>query len=217
MDNVLPDLSELQDLGLPSDQVVSRLERLSQDPASAGRARYWLCRATAAEREGQLDTVLNCFRQASLAQAEPIAELISGLEWFVQRASGTTPAPGIPLEASEDAENALPTLGSGRRHRAGTRTPRRPLPDRSNVFDSSVIKHALTDDTVLKKKLAALRLGAGDDPKTGTSSPLSLRWAARPAVSRWSRRQTRIWRSLTLWRPSPSSCSAPPSSARTAP
>ena len=54
------------------------------------------------------------------------------------------------MEASEDAENALPTLGSGRRHRAGTRTPRRPLPDRSNVFHSSVTKHALTNETVLK-------------------------------------------------------------------
>ena len=65
-----------------------------------------------------------------------------------------------PQEAgSEDAENAAPagdasgTPSPGRRRRrAETRTPRRPLLDRSNVFDSSVIKYALiNDETVLKK------------------------------------------------------------------
>ena len=82
-----------------------------------------------------------------------MAELISGLEQFVQRAAGSA---GTPQEASGDAENAPPAADtpiSGRRlRRADTRTPRRPLLDRSNVFDSSVIKYALIDDeTVLKK------------------------------------------------------------------
>ena len=87
-----------------------------------------------------------------------MAELISGLENFVKRAASVPAAPGTPQEASEDAENAPPpadadgTPGPGRRCRAETRTPRRPLLDRSNVFDSSVIKYALVDDeTVLKK------------------------------------------------------------------
>ncbi|XP_043191570.1 translation initiation factor IF-2-like [Amphibalanus amphitrite] len=173
MDNVLSDLRELQELGLPSDQVVSWLERLSRDPVSAGRARYWLCRASAAERDGQLDTVLHCFRQASHAQAEPVAELISGLENFVKRAASATAAPGTPQEASEDTENAPPpvdadgTPGPGRRRRAETRTPRRPLLDRSNVFDSSVIKYALVDDETVLKKLAALRLGAAGEAPSG--------------------------------------------------
>ncbi|XP_043191768.1 nascent polypeptide-associated complex subunit alpha, muscle-specific form-like [Amphibalanus amphitrite] len=179
MDNVLSDLRELQELGLPSDQVVSWLERLSRDPVSAGRARYWLCRASAAERDGQLDTVLHCFRQASHAQAEPVAELISGLENFVKRAASAPAAPGTPQEASEDAENAPPpadadgTPGPGRRRRAETRTPRRPLLDRSNVFDSSVIKYALVDDETVLKKLAALRLGAAGEAPSGILSVIT--------------------------------------------
>ncbi|XP_037087939.1 uncharacterized protein LOC119108479 [Pollicipes pollicipes] len=155
VDNVLSDLKELQELGLPSDQVVSWLERLSRDPASAGRARFWLCRASVAERDGQLDEVLDCFRQASRAHAEPVAELISGLEQFVRRAAG----PDAGEEA--DAENRPPAAAAGtpaRRRRDG-RTPRRPLLDRSNVFDSTVIKYALVDDEPVLKKLAALRVG----------------------------------------------------------
>ncbi|KAF0296541.1 hypothetical protein FJT64_006020 [Amphibalanus amphitrite] len=174
-----PGSPPLRELGLPSDQVVSWLERLSRDPVSAGRARYWLCRASAAERDGQLDTVLHCFRQASHAQAEPVAELISGLENFVKRAASAPAAPGTPQEASEDAENAPPpadvdgTPGPGRRRRAETRTPRRPLLDRSNVFDSSVIKYALVDDETVLKKLAALRLGAAGEAPSGILSVIT--------------------------------------------
>ena len=73
----------------------------------------------------------------------------------MQRAAAGSSA--TPQEASGDAENAPPAdaAGSptgGRRRRVETRTPRRPLLDRSNVFDSSVIKYALVEDeTVLKK------------------------------------------------------------------
>ena len=72
----------------------------------------------------------------------------------MQRAAAGSRA--TPQEASGDAENAPPAdaadTPTGGRRRVETRTPRRPLLDRSNVFDSSVIKYALVDDeTVLKK------------------------------------------------------------------
>ncbi|XP_076330611.1 uncharacterized protein LOC143236216 [Tachypleus tridentatus] len=158
VEKTLTELKSLLEEGHPPSYISNWLDEVVKHvPFSESTVQFWECRALVAEKNGDYETAVEILNTALDKGVEPVEDLKSVVSSLRARIASrdekedTTEENMIKLDRTP---KSVADLSASKKKRLITTTPRQPLVDKANMFESTLIQYSLSHHKPLFERIS---------------------------------------------------------------
>ncbi|XP_022244600.1 cytoskeleton-associated protein 2-like [Limulus polyphemus] len=158
VEKTLTELKSLLEEGHPPSYISRWLDEICKHvPSSEDSVQFWECRALVAEKKGDYETAVEILNTALDKGVEPVEDLKSIVSSLRARIASqeenehTTKEDMIELNGTP---KLITDLSASKKRKSMATTPRQPLVDKANVFESTLIQYSLSHHKPLLQRIS---------------------------------------------------------------